>query len=53
MLSDSLPAWVHKLPGHVQLFIVGFVAIHVVVIAYLVAVHFSTKKSPDFKAKIK
>ncbi len=53
ILKEFAPMWLQKLPFHIQSFILVFVAIHFLAIFVIAYVHLTSKKGPDFKAKIK
>jgi hypothetical protein len=53
MMEELMPHWFNKLPSHIRLFISGFVLLHLVGLAIIALMHFTSKSKPDFQAKIK
>jgi hypothetical protein len=50
-LMALMPEVLQKLPFHIQLFILGFVAVHIGGIFFLLASHFLSQKKAAAKAK--
>jgi hypothetical protein len=47
------PQWLKKLPVYIQYFIVGFVGLHLLALVVVALMYCTSKKTPDFKSKIK
>jgi hypothetical protein len=50
-LTPFLPEFLHKLPFYIQIFILGFVALHVSGILVLLFMHFANSQAKSQKAK--
>jgi hypothetical protein len=53
MFDELLPSWFVKLPKNIQMFIGGFILLHVLGLAVVAIMHSTSKSKPDFQAKIK
>jgi len=47
------PIWLKKLPTNIQYFIIGFIGLHLLALIIVGLMHLTSKKTPDFQAKIK
>lgn len=53
-VMELMPTWFVKLPGHIQSYIMIFVAMHLVAVLGLLGMQFFGKKGKaDFQAKLK
>ncbi len=53
LFQKVLPIGFSKLPLNIQMFIIIAVGLHVFALITMVLFHFTSKKTPDFKGKIK